>query len=259
MEDLTSMEIGFPTLTATIPSTTTINFGLPAHILQLYHTNTPVNTNELSIYNPGNIYISPTLQKINPTIINLPHSLPPVPKDIADLIGTQQPTDPYQKDAWSYQSCLHSPILSPMTIDMDIDAAAEEPIPRPIPTRRPYYSPSRESSVHSDQSDHSDRKSSNSPVGKMNKSRNSCSDEKAERRKKGNTESQARSRQHNKVIKEAYENNDMLIEEIKLMYLKSGHSDDTINKLLMRYKTLPKKERPYKKRGTPCPTSAEKN
>uniref|UniRef100_A0AC35G0Y1 Uncharacterized protein n=1 Tax=Panagrolaimus sp. PS1159 TaxID=55785 RepID=A0AC35G0Y1_9BILA len=197
MEDPTTMEIGFPTLTATIPSTTPINFGLPADILQFYHT--PVNTNELSIYNPGNIYISPTWQKINPTIINLPHSLPPVPKDIADLISPQQPTDPSPKDGWSYQPSLPSSngtILLPMTIDMDTDATAEEPFPRPIPTRRPYCSP---------------------------------------------------------MIKEAYEQNDMLIEEIKLMYLKSGHSDDRINKLLMKYKTLPKKERPYKKRGTPCP------
>uniref|UniRef100_A0A914ZC52 BHLH domain-containing protein n=1 Tax=Panagrolaimus superbus TaxID=310955 RepID=A0A914ZC52_9BILA len=242
-----STSIGLPTLSATTPFAT-INFGLPASMLQLYHTNTPVNTNELTIYHPeGNT--PKGWQTIHPTMNPfVPHPLPDPPKDLLEL----------QNDRSNISmTAFPGSVTSQMDIDM---IEAEQPLPRPIPTR-PFNnycrSPSSEQSDHSESNNNRKLSQSSSPPKNNNnnkkKPRNSSggggSDDRAERRKKGNTESQARSREHNKIIKGLYELNDKLIDAINQEYLKNGnHNDPLINKLLTEYERLPKKQRPYKKR-----------
>uniref|UniRef100_A0AC34GCJ4 BZIP domain-containing protein n=1 Tax=Panagrolaimus sp. ES5 TaxID=591445 RepID=A0AC34GCJ4_9BILA len=284
-----STSIGLPTLSSAAPITT-INFGLPASILQLYHTNTPVNTNELTIYHADG-YTPKPWQTINPTPLNIPHALPDPPKDLLELQKEQAAaassshqhvqTISQNMSMLAFNGSVTSPMdmdidmeeqpLPPFNgsvtsaMDMDIDME-EQPLPRPIPTR-PFNnnycrSPSSEQSDHSDNSNHQRKCSQSSsaaspPTTNTKKQRGANSganDDRAERRKKGNTESQARSRKHNKIIKDLYENNDRLIETINQIYLKNGnHNDPLINKLLTEYQRLPKKQRPYKKRATSSP------
>ncbi|KAE9546503.1 hypothetical protein FO519_010285, partial [Halicephalobus sp. NKZ332] len=77
-------------------------------------------------------------------------------------------------------------------------------------------------------------------------------DEKRKRRKQGNTESQARTRQHNAKVKELYRRNDKLIDELRnyLFSRGQGISSADIMKILVSYKNFPEKERPKRLKST---------
>ncbi|KAE9549273.1 hypothetical protein FO519_007509, partial [Halicephalobus sp. NKZ332] len=77
-------------------------------------------------------------------------------------------------------------------------------------------------------------------------------DEKRRRRKQGNTASQARTREHNTIVKELYRRNDKLIDELRnyLFSRGQGISSADIMKILVSYKNFPEKQRPKRLKTT---------
>lgn len=79
-------------------------------------------------------------------------------------------------------------------------------------------------------------------------------EEKRQRRKQGNTESQARTRKHNALVKEMYKRNDKLVNKLKneIFFPKDGQiNKDHIREFFSRYVNFPEKERPKRIKGNP--------
>uniref|UniRef100_A0A7E4VFD2 BZIP domain-containing protein n=1 Tax=Panagrellus redivivus TaxID=6233 RepID=A0A7E4VFD2_PANRE len=69
-------------------------------------------------------------------------------------------------------------------------------------------------------------------------------DEKLNRRRRGNTESQARNRQHQKIVSEKYAENDRLIAWAKQQLIKDRtDAEQILRDILTKYETMPSKTR----------------
>uniref|UniRef100_A0AC34QRD7 BZIP domain-containing protein n=2 Tax=Panagrolaimus sp. JU765 TaxID=591449 RepID=A0AC34QRD7_9BILA len=165
-----------------------------------------------------------------------------------------------QKQREEYGPVNHNAIIEgynqllPSTVDKPSPMTSlPEILPSPSTTTKNEFDPQRCSpllrNIPSSLGDEDCRASrASSTVSMMHFSDLSVEQIKKLKRKQGNTESQARTRQHNTLVKKKYKENDILISSLQKQYFREGMRNPLLHRLFENYQSCPEKERPKRQK-----------